>query len=96
MGDEECVHCKRRVESLWALVADEELPYDELPAEWRQRCTRHAVCDDCGKQGCEGVRTLYCPTIYGCSACGKVHGVARGCVPTPVNWTAGLTPIDPT
>jgi hypothetical protein len=39
----ECPDCRKRVEQLWALVADEELPYDELPAGWEQRCARHAA-----------------------------------------------------
>lgn len=39
---EYCLDCRERVRSLWALAADEELPGDELPVEWEQRCSRHA------------------------------------------------------
>lgn len=41
--DGECPDCRKRVASLWALVADEEMQTDELPAEWEQRCSRHAL-----------------------------------------------------
>lgn len=39
----DCSDCRKRVQELWALAADEELPDDELPVEWEQRCRHHAA-----------------------------------------------------
>lgn len=55
----DCPDCRKRVASLWALAADEELPDDELPPEWEQRCSRHVFIDSVAEAICnaQGDRT---------------------------------------
>jgi hypothetical protein len=65
-----CTDCDARVRRLWTLAADEELPYDELPPEWEQRCAKHAtgpsyanIGQPCGGYECNGQE-------YVCKDCG--------------------------